>query len=284
MGTRSVYRDHVLDNKGEPVAGASVYLYAQHTTSPIAATIYANDSDHPTAPAATLTNPLTTATDGSYRFYLADPTRIDVKITKTGLQDVTKTIDVTKVANKGDPGAIAQLQDEGTNLTVRGTVNFTGAGVTAADDATNSRTNVAIPGSDVYQVLSVITEHNPAAAGFIAVTSTTFVDVDATNLAVTFTAPSNGIVLVHLNAVTHHTTAGNDVYWGLREGTTDLAGSTGMVSGSARGRVTHTVRISGLVTGSTHTYKWAHRVDAGEARLYRGGTYGPATMEVAAGT
>ncbi len=40
--------------------------------------------------------------------------------------------------------AYATVQDEGAALTQRGTINFTGPGVTATDDAANSRTNVAI--------------------------------------------------------------------------------------------------------------------------------------------
>jgi len=46
----------------------------------------------------------------------------------------------------GTNGAISQLQDEASNLTVRPTINFTGAGVTATDDAGNNRTNVTISG------------------------------------------------------------------------------------------------------------------------------------------
>lgn len=38
------------------------------------------------------------------------------------------------------------IQDEGSNLTARTTMNFIGAGVTAADDSGNSRTNITIPG------------------------------------------------------------------------------------------------------------------------------------------
>src|SRR3990167_8392234 len=37
------------------------------------------------------------------------------------------------------------VQDEGVDLPVRPRINFTGAGVTATDDAVNNRTNVTIP-------------------------------------------------------------------------------------------------------------------------------------------
>lgn len=54
---------------------------------------------------------------------------------------------------------ITTVQDEGTPLTLRDTINFIGAGVTAVDDAGNSRTNITISGgggggsstgSDIY--------------------------------------------------------------------------------------------------------------------------------------
>lgn len=40
--------------------------------------------------------------------------------------------------------AYVQVQEEGVNLTQRGTINFIGAAITAADDAGNSRTNVTL--------------------------------------------------------------------------------------------------------------------------------------------
>jgi collagen type VII alpha len=46
----------------------------------------------------------------------------------------------------GPTGPIGVVQDEGTALTARSALNFIGAGVTAADDAANGRTNVTIPG------------------------------------------------------------------------------------------------------------------------------------------
>lgn len=46
----------------------------------------------------------------------------------------------------GKDGAISTVQDEGTALTVRPKLNLIGAGVTAADDAANARTNITVPG------------------------------------------------------------------------------------------------------------------------------------------
>ena len=57
----------------------------------------------------------------------------------------------------GAPGLPNVIQDEGTPLTVRAALNFTGAGVTAADDAANGRTVVTIPGAAAAPVSSVFT-------------------------------------------------------------------------------------------------------------------------------
>ncbi|HWA67166.1 MAG TPA: hypothetical protein VG899_12460 [Mycobacteriales bacterium] len=46
----------------------------------------------------------------------------------------------------GDQKAYTTVDDEGTALTQRPTINFVGAGVTATDDAANNKTIVTIPG------------------------------------------------------------------------------------------------------------------------------------------
>lgn len=46
----------------------------------------------------------------------------------------------------GPAGVVNQLQDEGSSVPQRGTVNFTGPGVTLSDDALNAKTTVTIPG------------------------------------------------------------------------------------------------------------------------------------------
>jgi hypothetical protein len=61
------------------------------------------------------------------------------------------------VGATGATGQPRQIQDEGTDLTVRPKVNFTGSAVTATDDAANNRTNVVISGSG-----AVLTDYVPA--------------------------------------------------------------------------------------------------------------------------
>lgn len=53
---------------------------------------------------------------------------------------------VSLTIDDGQSAGAIIVQDEGTSLPARGKINFTGAGVTATDDATNDRINVQISG------------------------------------------------------------------------------------------------------------------------------------------
>lgn len=120
----------------------------------------------------------------------------------------------------------------------------------------------------------------PGADGTIHSHNTnTLTDVDATNLAITFTAPASGIVLVRLSAVIEVVTSSLK-RWGLRESTTTLAETiiTANVNMSDC-RMTAVFKLTGLSAGS-HTYKWAHRSASGSIIMIGGPTYGAAVMEV----
>ncbi len=118
--------------------------------------------------------------------------------------------------------------------------------------------------------------------------STTFVDVDATNLTVTFVAPPSGQVLVKLSALCNFNNTGTagTGYWGLRSGGSDVANSTIYMADSTTGdtarRCNGEVGIGGLTPGTTYTWKWACRKAAGTAtiKVYSGPTFGNAIMEV----
>lgn len=70
-------------------------------------------------------------------------------------------------------GSVSQayetVEDEGTPLTQRNTINFTGAGVTCTDDAGNSTTDCDIPGGAAGQFQTIVTDMAPT----ISTTSTT---------------------------------------------------------------------------------------------------------------
>ena len=107
-------------------------------------------------------------------------------------------------------------QDEGVTLTARSVMNFTGAGVTAADDSANSRTVVAIPGalggsgSLTFTTGSatsntVTVTHNRGQTGYAAVAVPTVMPAGATSVSVVIlnktatTFQAQGIVNPKLN-------------------------------------------------------------------------------------
>lgn len=80
----------------------------------------------------------------------------------------------TTIASSGGGGSLA-IQEEGTALTQRSTLNFIGSAVTAADDSVNSRTNVTIDAAP--------SSHTHAAGNLDSLSD------------VTLTTPTNGQVL-----------------------------------------------------------------------------------------
>lgn len=115
--------------------------------------------------------------------------------------------------------------------------------------------------------------------------TTTGEDVDATNAAVTFTAPASGKVLVTISAFCAQNSSGVG-YFQIREGSTVLAEWRG-VSGTAFSETHPTVMalLTG-VSGGSHTYKMGHRVSGGNQDVYAGpltGTYGPLVIMVQEG-
>lgn len=111
-------------------------------------------------------------------------------------------------------------------------------------------------------------------------TSTTLVDVSATNLAVTFTVPPSGRVMVFLNALAD--SSASVVYWGLREDSSIVAStqSWALYQAANSERMGYSEIVTGLTAGATKTWKWAHCVNSGTAQLYCGPTYGSAIMEI----
>jgi hypothetical protein len=98
----------------------------------------------------------------------------------------------------------------------------------------------------------------PSTQTVYSTSSSTMADVDATNMAVTFTAPASGNVRVVLSAWGDLATA--DFYhWGLRESTTNLAVVT-VVRGGGQGYIYVPIYLTGISAGS-HTYKWSHGTD-----------------------
>lgn len=133
-----------------------------------------------------------------------------------------------------------------------------------------------------------ITAYDPV-VGAQYLTTGTFADMDATNLAVTFTAPASGSVLVRLTCQALSAGGVVSVFWGLREGNVTVAGPA-QVGGNQANQSIHTISrtflVSGLTPGSVHTYKWAASHDAPvwgmQWGTFLGSPRGAAVMEVIA--
>lgn len=111
----------------------------------------------------------------------------------------------------------------------------------------------------------------PSSQTVLSTTSSTLADVDATNAAVTFTAPSSGNVLVRVSAWIDHISNNGEGFVGLRESTTDLAGSVTRVKRRSGGideeqYLSVPMYVSGISAGS-HTYKLSFASTGGTLRL-----------------
>jgi hypothetical protein len=127
------------------------------------------------------------------------------------------------------------------------------------------------------------TVYDPGTLAAYTTASTTLADVDATNLAVTFTAPPSGKVLIRLTATCQTSGDGATLDWSLRVGSTD-AGSIWRVAATVNVEARSVpLTIAGLTPGTSYTYKWSYRrTDASgtNVTIYAGAGAGPATMEV----
>ena len=134
-----------------------------------------------------------------------------------------------------------------------------------------------------------LTQYNPASNITLTTTSTSFVDVDATNLVVGFTGPPSGKVLVRLSSLGQgpSSSGSNNWWWNLRDSVGNVTDSEVYISnyaGTAM-RWHASIMVAGLTAGSAYSWKWGWRINsAGTATLYPGRTagtpQGPMVMEV----
>jgi hypothetical protein len=132
-----------------------------------------------------------------------------------------------------------------------------------------------------------VTSYNPGTNTTTSTTSTAGVDVDATNLAVTFTVPASGKVLVRLTAVAYQSVNGAAYWWCLRTtGGANVAGTRGYAAtNDAPTRTSLSIYITGLTPGASQTYRWGHGVGSDTGNIRYGddagnGPFGPAVIEV----
>lgn len=148
-------------------------------------------------------------------------------------------------------------------------------------DSSGTVTDIGGGGGGTTSLLAVLA-YAPGSDTTIGTTSSaTLVDVDATNLALAFTAPASGNVLVRLSAVGGPTSGGPAIRWGVRESSSIIAGPLlvdpiGITSARYYSAAFY---ITG-VSGGAHTYKFAHACSSNTTAVYGGPTFGKAVMEI----
>lgn len=134
--------------------------------------------------------------------------------------------------------------------------------------AKTSGTNFATAWVTPASTGGVLASHTYSAADK-STTSATIVDIDAANLAITFTAPASGKVIVDITAHFGHFGSSGGLTLFLREGSTTLATCVPIPAATLFDYIGGPqFKITGLTPGSSHTYKLSwHRGTAGTATM-----------------
>lgn len=115
---------YVLDSEGRPIPTATITLRDPGTANNIAATIYAADDPD----TSQLTNgAFFSGADGKVEFYLVDPDRVDMLVTKSGYSSQTIPIDVQKSSLIGNHALIDTAVHTASGLTTGHVIKATGA-------------------------------------------------------------------------------------------------------------------------------------------------------------
>lgn len=186
-----------------------------------------------------------------------------------------------------DPDAVVKMAGD---QTVAGTKTFSASPIvptpTTDFQAATKAYADSVGGGGSAELLASTT-YDPATLATHSSTSSTFTDADATNLVVTFTAPASGSVDVFLEAVADNA-ASVTQKWNLRDSVGDVAGSDTRVMGtgsaSLQARMSATIPVSGLTSGTSYTFKWgiAREAGTGTCRFFSGDVVGPTIMRVRA--
>lgn len=130
--------------------------------------------------------------------------------------------------------------------------------------------------------LLALAVHQPTSDTIFTTTSTSFVDVDTTNLVLRFIAPPSGRVLVRLSANADTEAVDNRMVWNLRSGGADVSGTAQTVlRNSNNDRTMYSRVIGNLTPGTSYSYTWGWRTTGGTSRILLGaGEFGQGIMEV----
>lgn len=158
-------------------------------------------------------------------------------------------------------------------------------------DDTGASTEFPGTGGSTTEILATVSYNPATTATYGPFTTNAETDIDATNLAITFTAPSSGKVEVFLDGLFNYTqTSLSQGNWCLRSGTTLIASAimsgnsvtASFSTGNARKSIAF--KITGLTPGTSYTYKWAWRAfPSSTLKMFAGGSdVGAAYMRVTA--
>lgn len=146
------------------------------------------------------------------------------------------------------------VQDENSNVATSVTqIDLQGAGVTASSGT--GEVVVTIPGG----VLAAVA-YCPSTLANYTTSSTTPVDADGTNLAITFTAPASGEVIVRLSGQAVTNNSAGQGWWCLRSGSSLVGNPVYVVSGTSQSGHVIDFLVTGLTAGGSYTYKWGYFV------------------------
>lgn len=113
--------------------------------------------------------------------------------------------------------------------------------------------------------LLAVKQYAPATTTIFSTTSSTVADLDTTNLAITFTAPASGNVLVTLTGYADNSSNITQYFWLLRNtGGTIITSATLGPNRDPNGVVqSGSMYVTGLTAGTSYTYRWAHGITGG---------------------
>lgn len=149
-------------------------------------------------------------------------------------------------------------------------VSDAGKVLTVRADHTGYELDVPSAGGATDLLSRVI--YNPGTVQAVNITATSFADVDATNWKITFTAPPSGNVLVKAFGAYLGPGATQNLYINLRNASSNTAGTINTLSygTTALGRYSAMMKLTGLSSGTSYTYKIGARVSGGSGFLYAG--------------
>lgn len=154
-------------------------------------------------------------------------------------------------------------------------------GVLKRYDAATQKWVPAVGSTQAQPGLLAIKSYNPT-TGVVLQTTTSFADIDATNVAITFMVPSSGAVTVQFDVDGYAN--GSSMNYRLAEGGVAVEGTeTEILYSSAANtvRLSYKVLITGLTPGVSKTYTLQHKGNStASATRYGGASNGPVVVEV----